>query len=86
LSTNCRHSNYHDCGSPQRKGINGDSARNCQLKDEESTERIVILPGITSAGTKNPTEEGDSARNYKLIYKESTWGMGFNRELPAQGC
>jgi hypothetical protein len=35
-------------------------ARNCQLMNEESTVRMVIPPGITSSGTRNPPEEWDS--------------------------
>jgi hypothetical protein len=36
--------------------------------NEESTGRMVFLPGITvPAGMKNPQEEGDFAKNYQLI-------------------
>jgi hypothetical protein len=27
-------------------------------------------PGITSSGTRNPSEEGDSTGNYQLIYSD----------------
>jgi hypothetical protein len=47
--------------------INGASARNYHLFDDESTERMVIRPGITSSGAKNPPEEWDSAGNYYLV-------------------
>jgi hypothetical protein len=38
-------------------GISGDSAGNYHLMDEESTGGMVIPPGITSSGTKNPPKE-----------------------------
>jgi hypothetical protein len=41
------------------------------------------LLGITTSKMRNPPEEGDSARNYQLIDKESTRGEGFHRELAA---
>jgi hypothetical protein len=34
--------------------MNGDSAGNYHLMDEESTGGMVILPGITSLWTRNP--------------------------------
>jgi hypothetical protein len=50
------------CGLPTLAfhGINSYFARNYQLIDVESTVRIGFLPGITSSGTRNLTEEGDS--------------------------
>jgi hypothetical protein len=39
------------------RGINGYSAGNHQLMDEESTWRMFIPPGITSSGTRNLPEE-----------------------------
>jgi hypothetical protein len=64
LSTNCQH-------SPSTVYCNSDSAGNYQLIDFESTVRMDFLPVITSSGTRNPPEEGDSFGNYKLIYSDS---------------
>jgi hypothetical protein len=43
--------------------------------DEESTENMVILPGITSSWTRNSKAEYFFAGNYKLMDEESTQGM-----------
>jgi hypothetical protein len=48
--------------------------------NEESTREMVILPGITSSGTRNPEEESNSTRNYQLMDKESTRERGFLQE------
>jgi hypothetical protein len=64
-------------------GINRDSAGNYYLMDEESIGVIVIPPGITRSGTKNPPKEWDSAGNYQLIDEEFTRGRAFHRKLPA---
>jgi hypothetical protein len=40
--------------------------------DVESTEGLVILPGITISWTRNPTDEWDFSGNYKLVDEEST--------------
>jgi hypothetical protein len=40
--------------------------------EEESTEGMVILPGITSSLTRNPMQEWNFAGNYQLLDKEST--------------
>jgi hypothetical protein len=61
--------------SHQRRGIHqriGYFAGNYQLVDEESTQRMIISPEITSSGKRNPPEEWDSAKNFQLIDKEST--------------
>jgi hypothetical protein len=39
-----------------------------------------IPPRITISRTRNPTEELDSAGNYKLIDEKSTRGRGFHRK------
>jgi hypothetical protein len=52
-------------------GINSESAGNYPLIDVESTERMGFPPEITSSGTINPPEEGDSTRNYQLIDSDS---------------
>jgi hypothetical protein len=61
------------CGLPTlaHHGRNSDSAGNCQLIDVEYTVRMGFLPGITSSGTINPPEEGDSTGNYQLIDSDS---------------
>jgi hypothetical protein len=61
------------CGLPTLvfHGINSDSAGNYQLIDVESTVRMGFLPGITSSGTRNPSQEADFIRNYQLIYSDS---------------
>jgi hypothetical protein len=41
--------------------------RSYQLIEVESIVRMGFLPGITSSGTRNPPEEGDSIGNYQLI-------------------
>jgi hypothetical protein len=46
---------------------------------------MVILPGNNTSWTRNPARTVYSAGNYQLRDKESTGGMGFRRELPAQG-
>jgi hypothetical protein len=51
--------------------INSESAGNYQLIDVESTVRMGFPPGITSSGTINPAEEGDSTGNYQLIDSDS---------------
>jgi hypothetical protein len=51
--------------------INNESAGKYQLIDVESTVRMGFLLGITSSGTINPPEEGDSTGNYQLIYSDS---------------
>jgi hypothetical protein len=45
-------------------GINSESAGNYQLIDVETIVRMGFPPGITSSGTRNPPEEGDSIGNY----------------------
>jgi hypothetical protein len=52
-------------------GINSDYARNYQLIDVDSTLRMGFPQGITSSGTRNPGQEGDSTGNYQLIYSGS---------------
>jgi hypothetical protein len=46
---------------------------------------MVIPPGITISGTRNPTEERDTARNYKLMDKKSTpkkeWGSAGTNQI-----
>jgi hypothetical protein len=44
--------------------INGDSAGNYHLLDEESTRGKFIPQGITNSNTRNPPEVWDSAINY----------------------
>jgi hypothetical protein len=51
--------------------INSDSAGNYQLIDLESTVRIGFPLGITSSGTRNPPDEGDSTGNYQPINTDS---------------
>jgi hypothetical protein len=52
-------------------GIDSDTAGNYQLIDVESTVRMGFPPVITSSGTRNQPEEGDSTGNYQLIYSDS---------------
>jgi hypothetical protein len=44
-----------------KNGINGDSAENCHLMNEDCIGEMVIPPGINNSGTRNPHEKWDSA-------------------------
>jgi hypothetical protein len=40
-----------------------------------------FLQGITSSGSRNPPEEGDSTGNYQLIYSDSGRSLKSSGEL-----
>jgi hypothetical protein len=54
-------------------GIKSESAGNYQLIDVESTVRMGFPPGMTSSGTINPPEEGDSTGIYQPVDSDSGW-------------
>jgi hypothetical protein len=47
----------HDVPTLTLPGINGDFVGNYHIMDEESTEGMVILPGIARSLMRNPPEE-----------------------------
>jgi hypothetical protein len=102
-SANCLYSpsNYCDCGCLRNNWICGESARNYQLMDEESSGRMVIPPGPAHGGGihwKKGYSAGNLPAHGRRILGKNGYSAGtsswmrnlleeglFRRELPAHG-
>jgi hypothetical protein len=80
-SANCQHSpsNDRDCGSPQKKGKNGDSAGTRNPMAESAFHRK-----LPAHGREIHQKNDYSARNFRLRDEESSGRMGFCRKLAAR--